>query len=446
MFFDRPDAGSRALLIHIEFDDGTEAELRELALSAGLEPVGALTAKRKFPDPKTYVGKGKLEEICAYAEEIEAELILFDQELSPTQERNLEESLERRVLGRTGLILNIFAQRARTHEGKLQVELAQLKHASTRLVRGWSHLDRQRGGSGRGEGSSMGVTGAGETQLESDQRMLSGRLKNINKRLARVKKQRSQNRRGRQKAEIKTVSLVGYTNAGKSTLFNAMCNSEVHAADQLFATLDPTLRQLELPVIGKAILTDTVGFIRKLPHGLIDAFRATLEEVMQAHLLLHIVDSSTSDRPIQMQEVNSVLNEIGAETVPQLLVYNKIDVTEGEPRIDRDAEGRPVRVWVSALKAEGIDLLATAISEILSHQVLDMTLKLDPNQGQMRAKLFELGAVVEEDVDEDGTINVHVRIEAESLRRLASQSGMDIAALELPEIAVESSQNSYSPI
>ncbi|MFT7684690.1 MAG: GTP-binding protein HflX [Candidatus Azotimanducaceae bacterium] len=446
MFFERPEAGTRALLIHIELDDGTEAELRDLALSAGLEPVGALTAKRKFPDPKTYIGKGKLEEICAYAEEIEAELILFDQELSPSQERNLEAALERRVLGRTGLILHIFAQRARTHEGKLQVELAQLQHSSTRLVRGWTHLDRQQGGSGSGAGASMGVTGAGETQLESDQRMLAARFKNINKRLARVKKQRSQNRRSRQKAEIKTVSLVGYTNAGKSTLFNAMCQSDVHAADQLFATLDPTLRQLDLPVIGRAILTDTVGFIRKLPHGLVNAFRATLEEVMQADLLLHVVDSSTSDRPIQMQEVNAVLDEIGAEAVPQLLVYNKIDLIEGKPRIDRDEEGKPVRVWVSALGAEGMDLLATAISEILSHQVVDMTLKLNPNQGQLRAKLFELGAVVNEDVGEDGTISMQVKIEAESLRRLASQTGMDIASLDLPEIAVNSSQDSYSPI
>lgn len=448
MFFDRPEAGTKALLVHIDVDNATEAELRELALSAGLSIAGELTAKRKLPDPRTYVGKGKLQEILEYAEEIEAELILFDQELNPTQERNLEEHLERRILGRTGLILNIFAQRARTHEGKLQVELAQLKHASTRLVRGWSHLDRQRGGSGRGQGSSMGVQGAGETQLESDQRMIAARLKNINKRLARVKKQRSQNRRARQKADVKTVSLVGYTNAGKSTIFNSMCESDVHAADQLFATLDPTLRQLELPIIGQAILTDTVGFIRKLPHGLVEAFRATLEEVMQADLLLHIVDASTSDRPLQMEEVNVVLTEIGAENVPQLLVYNKIDLIHGKPRIDRDEDGKPVRVWVSGLKGEGMSILIGAISEIVSQDVVDMTLKLDPNQGQMRAKLFELGAVVDEKTEDDGTLNLHIRIESESLKRIASQTGMSLDGLDIPSGNSDAAitQNAYSPI
>ncbi|MBL4679980.1 MAG: GTPase HflX [Pseudomonadales bacterium] len=448
MFFDRPKAGTKALLVHIQVGNATEAELRELAQSAGLFVVGEVTAKRKSPDPRTYVGKGKLEEIHEYANEIEAELILFDQELNPTQERNLEEALERRVLGRTGLILNIFAQRARTHEGKLQVELAQLRHASTRLVRGWSHLDRQRGGSGRGEGSSMGVQGAGETQLESDQRMIAARLKNINKRLSRVSKQRSQNRRARKKADIRTVSLVGYTNTGKSTLFNVLCESDVHAADQLFATLDPTLRQLELPIIGKAILSDTVGFIRKLPHGLVDAFKATLEEVMQADLLLHIVDAATSDRPLQMEEVNVVLAEIGAEGVPQLLVYNKIDLIHGKPRIDRDEQGKPVRVWVSGLKGEGLDLLIEAISELMSQQVLDMTLKLDPDQGQMRAKLFELGAVITEEAEDDGTLNLHIRIETESLKRLANQTGMKLDGLDIPNSQSDGpvAQNTYSPI
>ena len=296
MFFERPDAGTQTLLVHIEAQDATVEELRELAVSAGLNAVSEVTAKKRNPDPKTYIGSGKLEEIRLIADEVGAELILFDQELSPTQERNLEEAFERRVLGRTGLILNIFAQRARTHEGKLQVELAQLQHSSTRLVRGWSHLDRQRGGSGRGQGSSMGVTGTGETQLETDQRLVHTRIKNINQRLIKVRKQRKQNRRGRQKADIRTVSLVGYTNAGKSTLFNALCATDVHAADQLFATLDPTIRQLELPYLGKSILTDTVGFIRQLPHGLIDAFRATLEEVKQADLLLHVVDASSPEK------------------------------------------------------------------------------------------------------------------------------------------------------
>lgn len=433
MFFERPEAGTQALLVHIESDDSTAEELRELALSAGLEPVAEITAKRRYPDPKTYVGSGKLDEIRVLADEVQAQLILFDEELTPTQERNLEASLERRVLGRTGLILNIFAQRARTHEGKLQVELAQLQHSATRLVRGWTHLDRQRGGSGRGQGSAMGVTGAGETQLEADQRMLGARIKNINGRLQKVVKQRDQNRRARKKADVRTVSLVGYTNAGKSTLFNTLCEADVHAADQLFATLDPTLRQLDLPVIGKSILTDTVGFIRKLPHGLVDAFRATLEEVKQADLLLHVVDASAPDRDVHMMEVDSVLTEIDASEVPQLIVYNKVDLTLEAPRIDYDENGRPSRVWVSGLQNLGLDLLLEAITAHLAHRVIDTTLHLSPAQGQLRALLFEHGAVIEESVVEDGSMNVHVRIEPNSLKRLAQRSGLTVTELGVSE-------------
>lgn len=429
MFFERPDAGTQTLLVHIEAQDATVEELRELAVSAGLNAVSEVTAKKRNPDPKTYIGSGKLEEIRLIADEVGAELILFDQELSPTQERNLEEAFERRVLGRTGLILNIFAQRARTHEGKLQVELAQLQHSSTRLVRGWSHLDRQRGGSGRGQGSSMGVTGTGETQLETDQRLVHTRIKNINQRLVKVRKQRRQNRRGRQKADIKTVSLVGYTNAGKSTLFNALCATDVHAADQLFATLDPTIRQLELPYLGKSILTDTVGFIRQLPHGLIDAFRATLEEVKQADLLLHVVDASSPEKILHHEEVNAVLTEIDAYKVPQLLVYNKVDLTDEVPRVDLDEQGEPYRVWVSGLNGEGLELLLSAISARLSSEMLETTLKLPPGQGKFRAQLFELSAVVAESVDDEGGQCLQVRLEANSLRKLISQAGMQFADL-----------------
>ena len=424
MFFERPEAGTQALLVHIEKEDSTAGELWELAVSAGLEPVGGITAKRRSPDPKTYIGSGKLQEVLQYAEEVEAELILFDEELSPTQERNLEEHLERRVLGRTGLILNIFAQRARTHEGKLQVELAQLRHASTRLVRGWTHLDRQRGGSG-------------ETQLESDQRMIGDRIKNLNQRLAKVRKQRNQNRRARRKADIRTISLVGYTNAGKSTLFNNLCDATVHAADQLFATLDPTLRQLDLPIVGRSILTDTVGFIRKLPHGLVDAFRATLEEVKQADLLLHVVDASAAERGQHMYEVDAVLAEIEASDVPQLLVYNKIDLLEEAPRVDLDDKGMPTRVWVSGLHGQGLDLLIEAITQLVSGDIVDTTLKLHPAQGQLRAQLFDSGAVIEESTAEDGAMLLHIRIEASTLERIVRKSGADIEALGLSEYFTE---------
>jgi len=421
LFFDRPEFGTQAFLVHIKQDDSTSEELNELVISAGLIPVGCLIARKRNPNPKTYIGSGKLEEVKTEADEAEAGLIIFDQDLTPTQERNLEAALECRVLGRTGLILEIFSQRARTHEGQLQVELAQLRHASTRLVRGWTHLDRQRGGSGRGQGAAIGVTGAGETQLESDQRMIGDRIKHVSQRLLRVQKQRAQNRRARQRADVKTVSLAGYTNAGKSTLFNRLCESDVHAADQLFATLDPTLRELQLPIIGKAILTDTVGFIRQLPHGLVDAFRATLEEVKQADLILHVVDASSEERDLQMGEVDLVLDEIKASEVPQMLVYNKIDLLEEQARVDHDAQGMPIRVWVSSLTGAGITLLLEALAQRLSHDVVQPWLKLLPSEGQLRSALFDLDAVIEEQVMDDGVIHMHLRIEEHRLNRLLNR-------------------------
>jgi GTP-binding protein HflX len=421
LFFERPQVGTQALLVHLVQDDSSAEEFTELVLSAGLVPAACIHVKRRSAHPKTFVGSGKLQELLLLAESVEAELVIFDQDLTATQERNIESALSRRVIGRTGLILDIFGQRARTHEGQLQVELAQLQHMSTRLVRGWTHLDRQRGGSGRGQGSSMGIQGTGETQLESDQRMLRARVKLLNQQLAKVKKQRQQNRRARVKADIRSVSLVGYTNAGKSTLFNRLCDAHVHAADQLFATLDPTLRQLELPVIGKAILTDTVGFIRSLPHGLVNAFRATLEEVVKADLLLHVVDAVSAERDNQMHEVNGVLEEIEAQTVPQLLVFNKIDLMDEAPRIDRDHNGMPVRVWVSSLTGAGMDNLIQAISELLGQRVIETTLQLGPDEGQLRAELFALGAVLGEETLEDGTMNLQLKIELHRLQRLGKR-------------------------
>ena len=418
LWFERPEAGTQALLVHLVEADSSVSEFSELVLSAGLVPAECIHVKRRSVHPKTYVGTGKLQELRTLADACGAELVIFDQDLTPTQERNIEAALARRVIGRTGLILDIFGQWARTHEGQLQVELAQLQHMSTRLVRGWTHLDRQRGGSGRGQGSSMGVTGTGETQLESDQRILRTRVKHINQQLDKVRKQRTQNRRSRVRADIRSVSLVGYTNAGKSTLFNRLCDAHVHAADQLFATLDPTLRQLDLPVIGKAILTDTVWFIRSLPHGLVKAFRATLEEVEQADLLLHVVDAVSADKEHQMHEVNGVLEEIGAQAVPQLLVYNKIDLIDEVPRVDRDASGLPVRVWISSVSGAGVDLLIEAISELLGQQVIETTVRLEPHEGQLRAELFSLGAVLGEETQADGTMSLQLRIERQSLQRL----------------------------
>jgi GTPase len=430
VFFDRPEAGTRTLLVHIQRRpnatmlkqagsvSSSAEELEELALSAGLEPVGSLISARKYPHPGTYVGEGKLKEISERSAEVEADLIIFDEDLTPTQERNIENILGQRILGRTGLILEIFAQRARTHEGKLQVELAQLHHSSTRLVRGWTHLDRQRGGSGAGQGSAAGLGGAGETQLESDQRMLGDRIKKINERLVKVRKQRNQNRRARKRSDICSVSLAGYTNAGKSTLFNQLSEASVHTADQLFATLDPTMRRLEVPLIGQVVLSDTVGFIRQLPHTLVDAFRATLEEVTESDLILHVVDASAVDRDERMYEVNAVLSEIDAEDVPQLLVYNKSDVISKSPVVERDDLGRPTRIWVSALAGEGMALLLDCLAELLAVKVVETTITLAPHQGQLRAQFFALGAVVREESDEDGKINLDLRIEQRNLDRL----------------------------
>ena len=415
MFFERPDSGELAVLVHLDLASENEPEdpreFEELVLSAGGDPISLVTGFRKSPNPKYFVGTGKMEELCQVVKDNDAGLVIFNHNLSPSQERNLEHELKCRVLDRTGLILDIFAQRARTHEGKLQVELAQLQHMSTRLVRGWTHLERQKGG--------IGLRGPGETQLETDRRLLRVRIKSILKRLEKVRRQRDQGRRSRQRAEIPTVSLVGYTNAGKSTLFNRVTESKVFAADQLFATLDPTMRRVELEDVGPTILADTVGFISHLPHKLVEAFHATLEEAASASLLLHIVDAHSEERHANIQSVNEVLEEIGALELPTLTVYNKIDLLNGvTPRVDRDAQDKPVAVWLSAQTGEGCDLLLKAISELLADDMVCESFLLSPDMGKLRSLFYQHNSVVSEAPGENGDLLLEVRIPRPDFLRL----------------------------
>lgn len=444
-FLERPQGGERAVVVHVDI---LTAETREdfdefceLVCSAGARPVAVVKGSRRAPDPRYFIGSGKVEEIRAQVEQHQAEVVLFNNCLSPAQERNLEAQVKCRVLDRTGLILDIFAQRATTFEGKLQVELAQLGHLSTRLVRGWTHLERQKGG--------IGLRGPGETQLETDRRLIKSRIHQLNKRLDKVRQQRHERRRARDRTGAVTVSLVGYTNAGKSTLFNRMTGAEVFAADRLFATLDPTLRRIDLPDSGPVILADTVGFIRHLPHSLVAAFRATLEESRVASLLLHIIDAREHERHERIDQVNSVLQEIDANGVPQIEVYNKIDLLEGHaPRVDRDAEGRIQRVWVSATTGAGLDLLRDALAERLHELTISggrspslstrvrRRLNIAGGAGKLRAQLHKRGVVRGEALSEAGGWVLDVEVWDDEWESLLRDEGCAAIEEDLPLDAV----------
>lgn len=408
----------RTLLVHLEGvrpdEQADAAEFLELALSAGADVVQMCQVMLQQPAARYLIGTGKVGELASLVAELGVELVIFSHDLTPSQERNLERALGCRVVDRIGLILDIFAQRAHTHEGKLQVELAQLEHISTRLVRSRTDLSRQQGG--------IGLRGPGETQLESDRRLLRVRMRQIRARLEKVRNQRELARRGRRRAEIPAVSLVGYTNTGKSTLFNMLTEADAYAADQLFATLDPTVRRLELEDVGPVTLVDTVGFIRHLPHRLVEAFRATLEESTSADLLLHVVDAAAEQRDEQVGQVEEVLAEIGAGDVPVLEVYNKIDLLDGvRLHVQHDAEGMPVRVWLSARQGEGLDLLQEAMSACLGRELFQACLRLPPEMARLRALLFAADAVLAEEHAEQGDALLEIRLPQVELNRLLSR-------------------------
>lgn len=436
--FERSKGGENALLIHPHLvgprggghDPEAAEEFAELVRSAGATVVSEINARLDKPSPSLLIGSGKLDEVKAVIAATGADLVLVNHALSPVQERNLERELKCRVVDRTGLILDIFALRARTNEGKLQVELAQLKHLSTRLVRGWTHLERQRGG-------AIGLRGPGEKQLELDRRMLQTKLESLQRRLDKVEVQRTQMRRARIRNEVPRVALVGYTNAGKSTLFNVLTGSGVYAADKLFATLDPTVRRVEGLACGPLVLADTVGFVRDLPHELVAAFRSTLAEAREADLLLHLVDAADPQRLERIDQVDGVLEEIGAGDIPQVLVFNKIDRVEGavarrdEPTGGVEAGGRE-RVWISARDATGLDLLRTALAERFANHQVRLVLRLPAGAGRLRARLHELGGVLQDEADDEGW-----RIEVELPRGVLEQlaAGGDGEPLRAPLLA-----------
>ena len=425
--FERPQSGERTVLIHATPGGAPELnereEFAELAVSAGAVIVGEIIISRRRPDSRYFIGKGKLADLEGCIKEQEAELVIFSASLSPSQERNLEQVLKCRVLDRAGLILDIFAQRARSFEGKLQVELAQLRHLSTRLVRGWTHLERQKGGIGlRG--------GPGEKQLETDRRLIGDRIRQLKSRLDQVDRRRSMNRQNRLRAEIPTVALVGYTNAGKSTLFNALTGAGVYVEDKLFATLDPTVRRLELPGGSAVILADTVGFIRDLPHELIAAFRSTLQEAREADLILHLIDASDPNRWQRIRQVNAVLKELDADRVPQIRVYNKIDKLDRQPRLTNNRNGEGRAVWLSAVSGDGVSLLLESIGKRLRRKMIHGVIRLQPSQGRQRALLFEMGAVLQEKSADDGGWIVELEMVEREFRRFVKHEKLPLGILE----------------
>jgi len=439
MLFERPEAGRHAIILHVELNGQPNPELNEfveLARSAELDVVDTVTARREQPNPRTYIGSGKVEAVAAVLRSRDADLLLINHELSAGQQRNLEQALQCRVITRTELILTIFADRARSHEGQLQVELAQLKHAQTRLVRGWTHLDRQKGG--------IGLRGAGEKQIELDQRMLSERIKATEKKLATVSKRRQQNRRGRSRRGTPTITLVGYTNAGKSTLFNRITDAHVYVQDQLFATLDPTMRRIDVPGVRDAVLADTVGFVSLLPHALVEAFKATLEEVVHADLLLHVVDAADPLWEERITQVRDVLEEIGARDVPELLVFNKMDLLGGSApptgvsgAVCADAdENHPLGIFaVSAATGAGVAELIEGIGDALGvaapHEVV-----LDSADGRTRAWLYRTGAVLNEQTMEDGSLHMTLKADDALLDQLQSSPHVLLRRIEaVPKIS-----------
>ena len=420
--FDRPGSGERAILVCVGLGRAPEPDRVEefvaLARSAGADVLEVVTATRKDPEPRYYLGTGKVDELKQRLVALGADLVVVDAALSPGQERNLEKALECRVLDRSGLILDIFAQRARTFEGKLQVELAQLEHMSTRLVRGWTHLERQKGG--------IGLRGPGETQLETDRRLIAKRIKTLNDRLDKVLVQRETTRQERRRNAVPTVALVGYTNAGKSTLFNRLTSAGAYAADQLFATLDPTVRRLRLAPGLEVALADTVGFVRDLPHELVAAFRSTLQEAREADLLLHVIDAADPERAERIAQVNEVLASIGADALPQIAVYNKIDRSGEAPHVESDADGRVDRLWLSAHSGAGVDVLLECLHRQLGVDLHHCRIVIPPRAGRARARLHAAGAVIAQRSLDDGGIELEVSLRRRDLERICRESGLEV--------------------